>query len=60
MGALGHGRDEDEYRPRLLDVLAHENSKRKKEGEKKGVLKGKVHQVAGGGQHSVLIMTTQG
>ena len=57
-GALGHGQDQDEYQPRKLDALVYVNAKRRKEG-RKNILKGTIHRVAGGGQHSALIMTTK-
>jgi len=48
--ALGHGVDKDEYRPRKLDV-----KRGMKDGEKPAEIR--VHQAAGGGQHSALLCT---
>lgn len=52
LGALGHGEEKDELRPRKVDVLAGVRKR-----EKKPTAEGKVRQVAGGGQHSVLVVT---
>ena len=57
LGALGHGRDEDVYRPKKLDVLKGVNRRRKKQNEP--LLQTTVIEVVGGGQHSGIIGSTQ-
>mmetsp|Transcript_11769 Transcript_11769/g.16708 ORF Transcript_11769/g.16708 Transcript_11769/m.16708 type:complete len:141 (-) Transcript_11769:52-474(-) len=55
LGALGHGKGEDEYRPKKLDVFASIRKKLIKSGKP---LNYKVHHVVGGGQHSAILATT--
>lgn len=55
MGALGHGKELDEYSPRKLELDTYLN-------EVKNEIDGnsntrKVHSVVGGGQHSAIILT---
>eukprot|EP00586_Coscinodiscus_wailesii_P012317 CAMPEP_0172506562 /NCGR_PEP_ID=MMETSP1066-20121228/196112_1 /TAXON_ID=671091 /ORGANISM="Coscinodiscus wailesii, Strain CCMP2513" /LENGTH=476 /DNA_ID=CAMNT_0013283641 /DNA_START=110 /DNA_END=1540 /DNA_ORIENTATION=- len=45
LGALGHGKEKDEFRPKKLNIT------RKLENAKNAV----VHQIVGGGQHSVFV-----
>ena len=57
LGALGHGKDEDVFRPKKLDVLKGVNRRRKKNNEP--LLETTVIEVVGGGQHSGIIGSTR-
>lgn len=57
MGALGHGKEVDEYSPRKLEVKADLMAEKKKSEGTSTLVTGRVHLVVGGGQHSAIILT---